>query len=97
MNEFAQMMKAKQQAEKEQRTSTHAFTAIVDEDLEENKSQQIMKLLGLEKPVVEKNVSKSIYFSQKALKNLDKATKEAGYPNRSKFLNALLERMYGDS
>lgn len=96
MNEFAQMMKTKQKAEKTQRASTHAFSALVDEDLEENKSQQLMKLLGIETPIVEKNVSKSIYFSQKALRNLDKATKEAGYPNRSKFLNALLERMYGD-
>lgn len=98
MNEFTQMMQDKQQAHQAQRQLTPSFSALVDDDIEASKSRQVMKLLGIDKPqpIVEKNISKSIYFTPKALRHLDKATKESGYPNRSKFLNALLERMYTD-
>ncbi|MBM7317911.1 hypothetical protein HO929_02665 [Streptococcus suis] len=94
MNEFSQIIKDKQEAEKASRATTHAFSAVVEDELEEAKGTQVLKLLGIESPVEEKNVSKSIYFTPKALANLDRAVKEAGYPNRSRFINAILEKMY---
>lgn len=97
MNEFTQMMNKKKKVEQEKRLNSHAFSAIVEEDLEISKGSQVLKLLGITAPTTEKNVSRSIYFTPKALANLDRATKEANYPNRSKFLNAILENMYPDN
>lgn len=96
MNEFAKMIDQKRQAEKETRTNTHAFSEIVEEDIESTKGSQVMKLLGIKSPTLQKNISRSIYFTPTALANLDRATKEANYPNRSKFLNAILENMYNE-
>lgn len=97
MNEFSKMIDQKRQIEKKARTNTHAFSEIVEEDIEATKGAQVLKLLGIKSPKTEKNLSRSIYFTPKALSNLDRATVEAGYPNRSKFLNAILENMYDES
>lgn len=99
MNEFTQMMNQKKQVEKEQRAATHAFSTLVEEDVEESKGSQVLKLLGIVKKnaITEKSVSKSIYFTPKALANLERAVQESGYPNRSRFLNAILEKMYPDN
>lgn len=97
MNEFSQMISQKRQAEKETRANTHAFSEIVEEDIEATKGSQVLKLLGIKSPTPEKNISRSIYFTPRALANLDRATKEANYPNRSKFLNAILEKMYDEN
>lgn len=91
------MINQRKKTQSEATAKSHAFSAIVEADLETSKGTQILKLLGIKSPTPEKNISRSIYFTPKALANLDRATKEANYPNRSRFLNAILENMYDES